>query len=138
MSTTIKGDLRSQWAALSVITTAGATVDIDRSNQGTETPRVVIERIEYRNFPTLSGVDDSLIFETFQVDCYGNTSNEAELISDAISEDIEAMSGSVGASRAVKGTEIQSKTDAYTADEMGGDAGESLVSITCEIQHVPQ
>lgn len=138
VSVTIKSDLRSRFAALSAITSASAVVDIDRSNQGASTPRVIVQRSAYRNFPTLGGVDDTLIFEQFTIDCYGNTTLQAEQIADAIAEDIEDMSGNVGSVRRVNGTGISGISDTYTADEMGGDAGESVVTITCEIQHSPQ
>lgn len=138
MSVTLKNDLRSRWAALSVLTTAGATVDLDTSEQGTMNPRVVVQRSEYRNFPHLGGVDDSLIFETFTIYSIATSTNEAESISDAICEDIEALSGNVGASRKVAGTEILSKSDDFYSDDRSQDVGDYQVTVTALVQHVPQ
>ena len=136
MSVTIKPDLRSRLAALPGVTSKGARVDVDVTPQGGNRPRVVIERSGNRNFPHLGGQDDSLIFEEFRITSYATTSKVAEEVSDAIADDLEAMTGNLGSTRAVKGVEIIDKDDDFLS---GAErTGEASVNITCEIQHVPQ
>lgn len=138
MSATLKPDLRDRIAGLSAVTSAGATVGIDKTDQGANKPRIRLTRDGYRDMDDLFGPDDSLLFETFDITVYGKTSLQAETLGDAITDDLESLTGNLGSSRRVVGVEITDKNDDYSDDDVAMDAGESIVQITTEIQHVPQ
>lgn len=140
MSATIKGDIRNRIAGLSAITSASATVDIDRNRHNTQAPRIVLKRSEFRTMETLlpSETDNSLLFESFECVSYGTSSLQAETLSDAICDDLETLSGNLGASRKVAGVTIDGKDDNYLPDDILSDAGEAAVLLTFTVQHVPQ
>jgi hypothetical protein len=138
VSTSIKLDLRTGVAAIADLVTAGATVDLDTSEQGVDNPRVVMLRTAYRNFPHLGGVDDTLLFETFNFYVFATSTNEAQNLADDIASYVEGLSGNLGASRKVTGTEVQTKSDSFVNDQSGQDVGDYQVLISAEIQHVPQ
>jgi hypothetical protein len=140
MASTVKKEIRDRIAVLSDITTASYKVYVDRIPQGVDDYRtVVIARVGSDQHPTLSADDDELVSETFNVQVRGKTSYDAETISDAVIDDLQALQGvSLGSDRKIGSMTIENINDSFEVDEYGGDAGNAVIEATISVMHVPQ
>lgn len=140
MASTVKKEIRDRIAVLSDITTASYKVYVDRIPQGVDDYRtVVIARVGSDQHPTLSADDDELVSETFNVQVRGKTSYDAETISDAVIDDLQALQGvSLGSDRKIGSMIIENINDSFEGDEYGGEAGNAVIEATISVMHVPQ
>lgn len=140
MAVTVKKEIRDRLAVLTDITDAAYKVYIDRIPQGiTDYRTVVIKRESSDQNGTLAADDDELVTEMFSVEVRGKTSLDAEVISDAVVDDLQSLQGvSLGSVRKIGAVLIDDTTDTFEADEYGGDAGNAVILSTITIMHVPQ
>lgn len=135
----IAAGFRAWAAALSAVTTAGASVSLSRIPETAAMPTITINRAGGDPLQTLDDDDDSLVLEDFELRVWGDSGKEANELMDGLYNALEDFAGNMGSDRRCEAVIFGGLPTLDVGDvDFGDEVARHVAGLTVTLQHSPQ